>query len=89
MVELEEAVSDPVLRFETPYGEMKYDRWSRTTFSPLVSEPVQLTHTEAVILETLMTQPESTVTYNELASSLWVLQLGHLFFMLLQFSLWL
>lgn len=67
----QEVLRNPVLRFMTPLGEMRYDRRSQTALSPLLGEPTQLPHTQAVTFEALITQPESTFTYEELAMTIW------------------
>lgn len=70
----QEVLQNPILRVMTPLGEISYDRESRSALSPLVGEPVELTPTEGVIFDALMTQPESTITYREVGQSLYGIQ---------------
>lgn len=66
----QEVPQNPVLRFMTPVGEMIYNRRNHAVLSPLVGA-TKLTLTEGVIFDALMTQPESTITYDDLAKTLW------------------
>lgn len=70
----QEVLQVPVLGVMTPLGEMIYYPEGRTALSPLVGEPTQLTRTQGIIFEALMTKPESTVTYEELAMTIWNVQ---------------
>lgn len=65
-------IRPPIFHYSTPCGELIFDPMKKRAISPFKpEEQISLTRREATILELLMQNPQTVVTYEDIIRSFW------------------